>query len=145
MLDFCTVDHIDECIVIIRSITIVYILWAFIIQVISQITIYWTVQEEMFLVFNYSHVTQVAQSIVYWSRRPGVSASLNRNQKSPGAQNGDCPSFPSWHAYFDVLLSFNRVLIESIFPMFIFIFYISSVVKKLRKPLGVIFVLKVYN
>ena len=36
---FFTVHHIDEFIVIIKSITIVYILWAFIIQVISQITI----------------------------------------------------------------------------------------------------------
>ena len=36
---FFTVHHIDEFIVIIKSITIVYILWAFLIQVISQITI----------------------------------------------------------------------------------------------------------
>jgi hypothetical protein len=35
----------------------------------------------MFLAFNYSHVTQVEQCTIYWSRRPGVSASLNRNIK----------------------------------------------------------------
>jgi len=68
----------------------------------------------------------------------GVSTSLNRNLKSSGAKKGHFLSFHSWHAYFYAMFSFNRVLIESICPKFISIFYISSVVKKLRKPLCVV-------